>query len=81
MSFDVLEWERDDLTYRMRYRYTPRRPATRWQPSEGGVEIDTVDVILRGGVVVPVIEYEKLSDLPELIERAEAQEREKRDVA
>lgn len=78
--YDTVELELDDLCYRMTYSYSPRVPATRWQPSEGGVEIDTVDVILRGGVVLPVIEYERLEDLPELIERAEAQEREREEA-
>lgn len=78
--YDIVEWERDDLTYRMRYGYSPRVPATRWQPAEGGVEVDRVDVVLRGGVVLPVTEYERLADLPDLIERAEAQEREREEA-
>lgn len=79
--YDVVELELDDLTYRMTYSYSPVRPATRWEPQEGGLEIETVEVILRGGVVLPVLDYDRLADLPELLERAEAQEREKRDVA
>lgn len=79
--YDVVELELDDLTYRMRYSYSPPRPATYWTPAEGGVEVETVDVILRGGVTLPVADYDRLADLPELIERAQAQEREKREVA
>src|SRR5690606_35766899 len=54
--YDLVEWERDDLTYRMRYAYSPRVPATRWQPAEGGVTVETVEVVLRGGVVLPVLD-------------------------
>ena len=75
--YDIVEWERDDLTYLMRYSYSPRIPASRWQPAEGGVTVETVEVVLRGGVVLPVLDYDRLADLPELLERAEAQERER----
>lgn len=80
-SYDLIEWERDDLTYRMRYAYSTRRPATRLEPAEGGLEIESIEVVLRGGVTLPVPEYDRLEDLPGLLERAEEQEREKREVA
>lgn len=79
--YDVVELELDDITYRMAYSYSPVRPATRWEPQEGGLEIETVDVILRGGVTVPVLDYNRLADLPRLIAEAEQQELEKREVA
>lgn len=75
--YDVVELELDDVCYLLHYSYSPPRPATYWEPASGGVIVEAVDVTLRGGVTLPVADYEKLTDLPRLIELAEAQERER----
>lgn len=44
----TVEIELDDVAYVMEYTWTRPRPATRWEPCEGGVELNNLYIVLEG---------------------------------
>lgn len=75
-----VEIELDDLSYRLEYRYSKPRTATRFEPAEGGVEIVSVTALLNGtNGSVEVDVTDKADDLevtPWLVDKAYAEEQE-----
>lgn len=80
MSYRTIELELDDVSYILDYEYSRPRPATRWEPAEGGLTPTRLTLVLDGfdgPIQIDVTEHmDNLKVIDQLVSRAENEERE-----